>query len=119
MKPHKRLEIWEEIMKLVEEVYELTKKFPADEMYGIISQMRRAAISIASNVAEGCARRSTREKVQFFIMARGSLSELDAQLEISLRLNFINKQENEVVTERFERVSRMLQGLINSRLIRN
>jgi four helix bundle protein len=117
MRPHKRLDIWEEAMKLIEEIYKVTAKFPNDEKYGIISQMKRASISIASNIAEGCARRTNQEKTQFFIMARGSLSELDAQLEISLRLDFLTKEEYCKTEDRLERVSRMSQGLINSRKI--
>lgn len=115
MRPHKQLNIWEEIMKLIEDIYKVTKIYPREEIYGIVSQMRRAAISIASNVAEGCARKGNQEKIHFFVISRGSLSELDAQLEISLRLNFIDRDGFFKINERLERVSRMLQGLIRSR----
>lgn len=114
MRPHKNLIIWEKIMKLIEDIYKITTKFPKEEMYGIVSQMRRASISVASNIAEGCARKGNQEKIQFLTISRGSLSELDAQLDISLRLNFIKKDEYEKVNDGIEEISRMLQGLINS-----
>ena len=113
MRPHKKLNIWEEIMKLIEDVYRTTSKFPKEEIYGITSQMKRASISIASNIAEGCARKGNQEKIQFFTMSRGSLSELDAQLEISLRLKFIQEDNYQNILNKLEQISSMLQGLIN------
>lgn len=107
--------LWEEIMKLIESVYHLTSKFPKEEVYGLCAQMRRASVSIASNVAEGCARKGSQEKIHFFSMARGSVSELDAQLEIALRLNFLENGVYQDSDEQLDRISRMLQGLIRSR----
>jgi four helix bundle protein len=115
MRPHKRLDIWEDAMKLTEDIYKITSDFPKEETYGIISQMRKASVSVVSNIAEGCARRGDQEKLQFFTISRGSLSELDAQLEIALRLGFIDKEKYHVIMVRLESVGRMLQGLINSR----
>jgi four helix bundle protein len=115
MRPHKRLNIWAKVVELIKNVYKITSEFPREELYGIVSQMRRAAISIASNIAEGCARKSNQEKIQFFTVSRGSLSELDAQLEISLSLDFINKDEYKKINEELDEISRMLQGLINSK----
>lgn len=118
MRPHKKMAIWNEAMELTEEIYKATAVFPKDEAYGISSQIKRAAISIASNIAEGCARESSREKKQFFIMSRGSASELDAQLEICLRLAFINQDSHNKLNQRLETVSRMLQGLVNSQRLK-
>lgn len=101
-------------MELIEDIYKITSRFPKEEIYGIVSQMRRASISIASNIAEGCARKGSQERVQFLMIARGSLSELDAQLDISTRLDFIKKDDYEKINDKLEQISRMLQGLINS-----
>lgn len=114
-KPHKKLKLWDEIMKLIEDIYLITSKFPKEEVYGLSLQMRRAAISIASNVAEGCARKGDKEKIQFFMISRGSVSELDAQIEIALRLSFINQEEYINTNNKLQQVSRMLHGLIKSR----
>lgn len=89
-KPHKKLKVWQEAIRLTEMVYEVTNNFPKEEKFGLVMQMRRSAISIASNIAEGAARYNNKEKIQFFLIARGSISELDTQLEISKRLGFIN-----------------------------
>lgn len=112
-RPHKKLNIWEDVMRLIEEIYKVTSKFPKEETYGIVSQMRRASVSIASNIAEGCARNTNKEKVQFLMMSRGSISELDAQLEISSRINFMDKDEYKRLSDRLDKISRMLQGLIH------
>lgn len=114
IRPHKRLRIWDKIIELIEETYNTTAGFPKDEIYGIVSQMRRAVISVAANIAEGCARRSKKEMVQFLTVSRGSLSEIDAYLDICLRLKFIKPDEYNSLSGKAEEVSRMLQGLINS-----
>jgi four helix bundle protein len=114
LRPHKKLNIWKETICTIKDIYKLTSKFPKEEIYGIISQMRRASISIASNIAEGCARKGNQEKIQFLTISRASLSELDAQLEISLELCFINKEEYHKINNQLEKISSMLQGLINS-----
>ena len=86
MRTHKDLEIWQKGIELVEKIYKLTSSFPKEEIYGIISQMRRAAISYPSNIAEGAARFSRKEFIQFMYIALGTLSELETQVIISLRL---------------------------------
>lgn len=91
-RPHKKLELWNYVMEFVTDMYKITEKFPFEERYGLTTQLRRAVVSIASNIAEGSARKSISEKIQFYSVAKGSLSEIDAQLEISLRLNFLDKQ---------------------------
>ena len=86
---HYKLLAWQEAMELVTDIYSLTKGFPVDERYGLTSQMRRAAVSVPSNIAEGAARRSRQELKQFLMIARGSLSELDTQFLIAANLGFI------------------------------
>jgi len=87
-KPHRELTVWQKSVDFIIHVYELTKKFPKSEMYSLTSQLRRASISIASNIAEGAARKSPREFVQFLTIARGSISEIDTHLEIASRLGY-------------------------------
>ena len=111
-KPHKKLKLWGKTIDLIEMVYEILSTFPKDEKFGLISQMKRSSISIASNIAEGAARGTSKDKVHFFIIARGSASELDAQLEISLRLKFLDENKYEVVSLKLEEVGKMLSGLI-------
>ncbi len=91
-KIHKELDIWKESMDLVEEIYKMIKPFPKDELYGLSSQMKRSAISIPSNIAEGAARNSRKEYIRFLHIALGSLSELETQVIISKRLNFIDTE---------------------------
>ena len=88
-KPHKKLKAWQGAMDLCMTIYEMTEGFPKHELYGLDSQMRRAAVSIPCNIAEGSARSSGKESVQFYNIARASLSELDTQVEIAKRLMYI------------------------------
>ena len=88
---HQDLKVWQMSIRLVKEIYAITATFPKDETYGLMSQMRRAAISIPSNIAEGAARTGTREFIQFIGIARGSLSELETQLHIARELGFIDR----------------------------
>jgi four helix bundle protein len=87
------LQIWEKSMNLVEEIYEITKKFPNEERFGLISQMRRCAVSIPSNISEGYGRKSPKEFLQFLCIARGSLCELETQIIIAKRLKFLQEEE--------------------------
>src|SRR6266850_6241194 len=89
-KPHKKLIAWRKSMDLVERVYELSKNFPREEVYGLSSQMRRAAISAPSNIAEGAAGRSSVQFRNYLSVAIGSLNELDTQLEIAQRVGYVN-----------------------------
>ena len=93
IKTHKDLEIWQKGIKLVEIIYKLTSSFPKEEIYGLISQMRRAAVSYSSNIAEGAARSSRKEFIQFLYIALGTLSELETQVIISLRLGLHSYKE--------------------------
>jgi four helix bundle protein len=86
IKTHKDLNVWKESMTLAKEVYRLTKNFPKEETFGLVSQMRRAAVSIPSNIAEGAARNSNKEFIQFLHVSLGSLAELETQLLLSKEL---------------------------------
>lgn len=113
-KPHKKLDVWQASMKSTETIYKLTKRFPEEEKFGLISQMRRAAISIPCNIAEGAARKGKREFRNFLSMAQGSLSELDTQLELTILLGYIKKEELREPWEQLLRIDKMLSGLIRS-----
>ena len=82
---HKDLDVWKKSMDLVELIYGLTSQFPSDERFGLVSQMRRAAVSIPSNISEGAARKGDKELIQFLMIAIGSLSELETQYLLSVR----------------------------------
>jgi four helix bundle protein len=109
-KPHERLEAWKAAMALVEAIYRVTASFPAHEQFGLVSQMRRAAVSIPSNVAEGAGRDGAREFVRFLAIARGSLSELDTQLQIATRLGYTEPDRHQVGFL-LERASKLISGL--------
>lgn len=109
LRSHKNLEVWRESIKLVKRVYKITADFPREELYALTSQMRRSAISIPSNIAEGAARNSKKEFIQFLAIARGSLSELETQLVIARELGYIKDIE---ISEQIEKVFALLSGLI-------
>lgn len=91
-KGHRDLLVWQKGMALVTEIYRVTKEFPKDELYGLTNQLRRAAVSIPSNVAEGYARNSRNELHHFLGQARGSLAELETQIEIAMNLGYMSEQ---------------------------
>jgi len=93
-------------------VYEITKKFPADEKYALTSQIRRAAVSIPSNIAEGASRRSSKEFTQFLYVAKGSVGELDTQLELASRLGYFNVIKWEAMDENMVNIDKMISGRI-------
>jgi four helix bundle protein len=114
METHKNLLVWQKSILFIATVYNLTKCFPREEIYCIVSQIRRAAISIPSNIAEGCARRNTKEYIQFLYMSLGSASELETLLIISTNLDYIDKDlANSLQIELLE-IIHMLSGLIRS-----
>lgn len=113
-KPHKKLDVWQKSMNLVEIIYLLTCSFPKSEEFGIISQMKRSVVSIPSNIAEGAARQTSKEFTQFLHTAQGSLSEVDTQLEISIRLQYINRDAIEDTLNLINDIDKMLTGLIKS-----
>lgn len=108
------LEAWKEGHRLVLLFYDVTKKFPSSEKFGLVNQIRRAAVSITSNIAEGFSRNGAREKVQFYYMALGSLTELQNQLIISRDLNFLSKEDFEKISEQSIIVSKLINGIIKS-----
>ncbi len=114
MRLHKKLDVWKDSVKLAASVYKLTEMFPAEEKFGLVSQMRRAAVSISSNIAEGAARQSRKEYIQFLYIASGSASELDTQMDISEEIGLIRSEAVEPIRTAIDSVSRMLQGLIRS-----
>jgi S23 ribosomal protein. len=113
-KPHKKLDVWQKTVDLVKQIYELTKTFPKNEDYSLTNQMRRAAISVPSNIAEGAARQTKKEFIQFLHMSQGSLSELDTHLEIAIRLGYLSDDQSKEPLEIMQNVDRMLSGLIKS-----
>jgi len=113
-KPHKKLKVWQLAIDIVMDVYKTTESFPAEEKFGLISQMRRCAISIPSNIAEGAARHTHKEFINFLHIAQGSLSELDTQLEIAQRLCFVDKAISVSINAKLVETDKMLSGLIAS-----
>src|SRR5450759_1661244 len=115
LQTHKDLKVWQESKELVTLIYALTSKFPKDEIYSITAQIKRAAISIPSNIAEGAARDSNKEYIHFLYIALGSTAELDTQLIIAKDLKFINDEEFIEITEKPDSIGKMLSGLIKYR----
>lgn len=111
---HKKLTVWKCSTELVSEVYKLTKGFPDQEKYGLTAQMRRSAISVISNISEGASRRTKREKRRFFEISRSSLVELDAQIEISIELKYLEKSNLNEISNKLNSTFSLLTGLINS-----
>lgn len=109
---YRELIAWQKAMDLVTHVYDMTKRFPDDERFGLVSQMRRCAVSIPSNIAEGQARNTTGEFKQFIGVARGSIAELTTQILIAERLGYL--QEGTQTIEKAEEVGRILTGLSQS-----
>lgn len=105
--------VWKEGHMLVLSVYEITKKFPKEETYSMIDQMRRAASSITANIAEGFGRQTYKEKIQFFYISKGSLTELNNFLLIAKDLHYISEKTFEEISERAVVVEKLLHGLIN------
>jgi four helix bundle protein len=111
-KPHKKLDVWRLAMDLVTAVYQVTEKFPREERYSLTDQIRRAAVSIPSNIAEGAARQTRKEFVNYLHIARGSLSELDTQLELAQRLGYLGEKTGDSLDGQVERIDKMISGLI-------
>ena len=111
-KPHKKLDLWKVAMELVIQVYEVTDRFPKDERFGLTDQIRRAAFSIPSNIAEGAARQTKKEFANYLHMAQGSLSELDTQLELARQLTYLDEHAWIGLDQHMERIDKMISGLI-------
>ena len=112
MGPHKNLRVWNESMELAQKVYQLTASFPREELFGLVSQMRRCAVSIPSNIAEGYGRGTNAELVHFLYISLGSSNELDSQLELSRRFSYITDEDFVSVDSLNNSVNKMIQSLI-------
>jgi four helix bundle protein len=111
---YEKLIVWQKSMDAVEMIYDITANFPRTEMYGLSSKMRRAAVSIPSNIAEGSRRKSQKETQQFLRIAFGSASELETQLKIALRLKFVNAEEYTDTSSLLEEILRMLNKMTSA-----
>jgi four helix bundle protein len=111
---HKNLEVWKKSIELVKLIYKVTDTFPNKEAYGLTSQIRRATVSVPSNIAEGAARKSNIERKRFFEISRSSLVEIDTQIEISIELNLIKEDEIISLDKMIVEVFSMLSSLIKN-----
>lgn len=112
IKAFRDLDAWKEAHLLAVDIYSETKRFPREELFGLSSQMRRSAVSVTSNIAEGFNRFSIKEKTQFYAIALGSVSELDSQLDIAKDVNYMNKDDYLRLRDKAEQVHKIITGLI-------
>ena len=112
MSNYKELVVWQKSIQLVTDIYKLTKIFPKEEAYGLVSQMHRAAISIPSNIAEGHDRNSDKEFSQFLCIARGSLAELETQVIIAENLGYIKQEQKTYILNKCYEIGKMINGLL-------
>jgi len=113
MKGHRDLLVWQKAMQLVTDIYHDTGTFPRDEVYGLTNQLRRAAVSVPSNIAEGHGRRSKKEFHHFVSQARGSLLEVETQLEIARNLGYLSADKSKDLLDKAGEIARMLNGLLS------
>lgn len=111
-KDYKNLEVWKESRKLVSLIYSIVKLFPEDEKYGLTSQLKRASISVPSNIAEGIARKHNNETKQFFYIAKGSIYEIETQIYLALDLGFISQDKSVLIFNQVVTVRKLLIGFI-------
>jgi four helix bundle protein len=111
---YRELKVWQRSLELVCEIYRQTQGFPREEMYGLIAQMRRAAVSVCSNIAEGKGRSTDKDFVVFLCHARGSLLELETQVIIAQKLGYLQASAKEDIEKRTAEIGKMLNGLMNS-----
>lgn len=110
-KPHRNLVVWQKAVALSVLTYRLTETFPRSELFGLANQMRRSAVSIAANLAEGAARRGAREMLQYLNIARGSLSELDTEYEVAHQVGYLSAEQKRSADDLMNEVDRLLYGL--------
>lgn len=110
---YRDLIVWQKAIGLTVNVYEMTKKFPKEELYGLTSQIRRAAVSIPSNIAEGQGRRSPMEFLRFLSIAQGSRAEAETQVIIAHKLGYVDEKTAEAILHSFSEISSLTNGLIN------
>ncbi len=111
---YKDLIVWQKAMDLAEEIHRLSKSFPKDELYGLTSQIRRAAVSVPSNIAEGQARSSTAEFLKFLSISHGSRAEVETQLLLALRFLYLQEPQARMALALLQEIKRLLHGLENS-----
>ena len=114
MKTYKELGVWQKAVDLTTEVYRITRHFPDDEKFALTGQIRRAAVSIPANIAEGWGRGTTKEYIQFLLISRGSLMELETHTIIGARLGYLSEKDTAALKLRVDEIGRMLNGLIQS-----
>ena len=114
MNNHKDLDVWKQSIDFVTSIYDITREFPKEEIYGLTSQIRRASVSVPSNIAKGAARKSKTEFKQFLYIALGSLSEVETQIIISLKISYVDKGLYEELNSKLTSIRKMLIGLIKS-----
>ncbi len=114
LKNYRDLKVWQKSYRLCLDLYRITKKFPKEERYGLTSQIRRAAVSIPSNIAEGYGRKTTADYLRFLYIAYGSIGELETQLLLSGDLNYVNQENLKALKDGTEEVERMLKAMIKS-----
>ena len=107
------LDVWKYSREMVKLVYKITKSFPNEELYGLTNQIRRSAVSVPSNIAEGVGRQSNKETIHFFYIAKGSLQEVETQLYLSFDLEFISKESLNSILEKVISNKKLLNGFIN------
>lgn len=112
MRPHHKLEAWSKAIELVTDVYKSSEKFPKEERYGLTGQIRRAAVSIPANLAEGAGRRSPKEFAHFLSNSQGSASELETELIIANRLGYLDEATFAKLIGQLERIGRLITGLV-------
>jgi len=112
VRDYKDLFIWKKGIDIAEAIYDLTEKYPKNELYGIVSQMRRCSVSIPSNIAEGFSRHYTKEYIRFLFISRGSCSELETLLILSEKLEYITSDDTASLSQQLETEGKMLTGLI-------
>ena len=118
MRPHEKLDLWKKAVDFVVAIYKVTEGFPKEEKFGLTSQLRRASVSIVANISEGAARQTRKEFRQFLSHSQGSASEVDTELTISLRLNYLTREDFRRLTEDLDHIGRMITRLSQSLVTR-
>ena len=109
---YKELDVWKKCRKLTKSVYEVTESFPKEEIFGLTNQVRRAAVSVVSNIAEGCGRQHAKDAIQIFYIARGSLYEVETQLYVALDQEYVKQEAFDEIMAEVTSCKQMLNGLI-------
>lgn len=113
METHRDLRVWQQSIDFVSSIYLMTRSLPKEELFGLASQMRRAAVSVPSNIAEGYARGTDKEKIHFLRISSGAMSELETQLTLCLKLGYISQEEYNATSEKLVSVWKQLNALIS------